>query len=300
MLDSTSSSRSTTRSATPAATAAVRCRRAAERPRRAGRHRRAPERRRIRHRDQRRDVPERARRFAERISLRSARSPSPSASASCASTSASAWRSIRTIASTADELFGNADLALYRAKTAGRGRHVFSSSASATSSEARPLEAELGRATERKRAGAVLSAAGRPQRRQAGGRGSADPLAASEPRSGVAGRFHAAGQLFLDLELASRSGSWKPPAGRAAPGSDAGHDVRLGVNLSPSQLQAGDLAATVGAVLERTGFAPALLELEVTEDILLEDDSERARRSSASRSSASISRSTTSAPAMPA
>ena len=34
----------------------------------------------------------------------------------------------------------------------------------------------------------------------------------------------------------------------------------------------GDLAATVGAVLKDTGFSPVLLELEVTENILLEDD----------------------------
>ena len=34
---------------------------------------------------------------------------------------------------------------------------------------------------------------------------------------------------------------------------DLGHRVRLGVNLSPSQLQAGDLAATVADVLQRTG-----------------------------------------------
>ena len=51
-----------------------------------------------------------------------------------------------------------------------------------------------------------------------------------------------------------------------------GHDIRLGVNLSPSQFQSGDLAATVAAVLRDTGFSPSLLELEVTESILLEDD----------------------------
>jgi EAL domain-containing protein (putative c-di-GMP-specific phosphodiesterase class I) len=50
-----------------------------------------------------------------------------------------------------------------------------------------------------------------------------------------------------------------------------GHDIRLGVNLSPSQFQAGDLAATVAAVLQQSGFSPSLLELEVTESILLED-----------------------------
>lgn len=51
-----------------------------------------------------------------------------------------------------------------------------------------------------------------------------------------------------------------------------GHNVRLGVNLSPSQLQSGDLVATVERVLEETGFSPSLLELEVTENILLVDD----------------------------
>jgi EAL domain-containing protein (putative c-di-GMP-specific phosphodiesterase class I) len=65
------------------------------------------------------------------------------------------------------------------------------------------------------------------------------------------------------LEAACRQGSvWQ----------QAGHDVRLGVNLSPSQLQSGDLAAAVAGVLRETGFSPRLLELEVTENILLEDD----------------------------
>ena len=51
-----------------------------------------------------------------------------------------------------------------------------------------------------------------------------------------------------------------------------GHDIRLSVNLSPAQFQLGDLAATVASVLRNTGFSPSLLELEVTESILLEDD----------------------------
>jgi EAL domain-containing protein (putative c-di-GMP-specific phosphodiesterase class I) len=48
--------------------------------------------------------------------------------------------------------------------------------------------------------------------------------------------------------------------------------VRLGVNLSPAQMQSGDLATIVAAVLKDTGYSPSLLELEVTENILLEDD----------------------------
>ena len=55
----------------------------------------------------------------------------------------------------------------------------------------------------------------------------------------------------------------------------AGHGLRVGVNLSPSQIQSGDLATSVAAVLEQTGLSPSLLELEVTEDIILLDDDER-------------------------
>ena len=52
----------------------------------------------------------------------------------------------------------------------------------------------------------------------------------------------------------------------------AGHPLRVGINLSPSQLQSGDLARTVAGVLVATGVTPSLIELEVTEDILLEDE----------------------------
>jgi EAL domain-containing protein (putative c-di-GMP-specific phosphodiesterase class I) len=52
--------------------------------------------------------------------------------------------------------------------------------------------------------------------------------------------------------------------------------MRCASASTSAQLHAGDLAATVEAVLQETGFSPALLELEVTEDVLLEDD-ERAR-----------------------
>ena len=51
----------------------------------------------------------------------------------------------------------------------------------------------------------------------------------------------------------------------------AGHGIRIGVNLSPSQFSSGDLLVEVAAVLEASGLPPSLLELEVTEDILLED-----------------------------
>jgi diguanylate cyclase (GGDEF)-like protein/PAS domain S-box-containing protein len=47
--------------------------------------------------------------------------------------------------------------------------------------------------------------------------------------------------------------------------------LRVGVNLSLRQFQAGTLQATVAAVLEETGLDPALLELEITESLAMAD-----------------------------
>jgi diguanylate cyclase (GGDEF)-like protein/PAS domain S-box-containing protein len=52
----------------------------------------------------------------------------------------------------------------------------------------------------------------------------------------------------------------------------AGHGIRVGINLSPSQLHSGDLASSVSELLAATGLSPSLVELEVTEDILLLDE----------------------------
>jgi EAL domain-containing protein (putative c-di-GMP-specific phosphodiesterase class I) len=48
-----------------------------------------------------------------------------------------------------------------------------------------------------------------------------------------------------------------------------GHRVRVGINLSSAQLQSNDLAGLVTRALARTSCPPDLVELEVTEDILL-------------------------------
>jgi EAL domain-containing protein (putative c-di-GMP-specific phosphodiesterase class I) len=52
-----------------------------------------------------------------------------------------------------------------------------------------------------------------------------------------------------------------------------GHPICMGVNLSPSQLHSKDFADTVAGILKKARLSPHLLELEVTEDILLSDDS---------------------------
>jgi diguanylate cyclase (GGDEF)-like protein/PAS domain S-box-containing protein len=173
---------------------------------------------------------------------------------------------------TADELLGNAHLALSRAKAGRRGGCVLFERGIREELEARlTLEAELGRAVERNEfelfyqpqvslidGGLVgVEALIRWRHPDRGLVLPADfmPVVNASPISD--------GIAVWVMETACRQGRrWQ----------QQGHNVRLGVNLSPSQLQSGDLAATVGRVLRDTGFAPSLLELEVTEDILLVDD----------------------------
>jgi len=47
--------------------------------------------------------------------------------------------------------------------------------------------------------------------------------------------------------------------------------ISVSVNVSPRQVHEGDFFATVSRVLQATGLAPQLLELELTESVLLED-----------------------------
>lgn len=53
----------------------------------------------------------------------------------------------------------------------------------------------------------------------------------------------------------------------------AGFPLRIAVNLSPSQFEVGDLAASVGDALRESELTAALLELEVTENIFLDTTS---------------------------
>lgn len=52
---------------------------------------------------------------------------------------------------------------------------------------------------------------------------------------------------------------------------DAGHPIRIAVNVSGEQFQQSDLVAFTKSVIESTGIEPRLLELEVTESAFMED-----------------------------
>ncbi len=57
---------------------------------------------------------------------------------------------------------------------------------------------------------------------------------------------------------------------QAAAWQRLGHPLRIGVNLAQSQFQTGDLVADVARALREHALDPRLLELEVTEDIILD------------------------------
>jgi diguanylate cyclase (GGDEF)-like protein/PAS domain S-box-containing protein len=173
---------------------------------------------------------------------------------------------------TAEELLGNAHLALGRAKAERPGSCVvFEQSIRAEIESRLALDAELARAAEQREFelfyqpqvslldGSLTGAEAlirwrHPERGLIQPGGFISVLNASSLSDEVG--------LWV-LETACRQGRlWQ----------QNGHAVRVAINLSPSQLQAGDLPATIAAVLATTGFSPALLELEVTENILLADD----------------------------
>jgi diguanylate cyclase (GGDEF)-like protein/PAS domain S-box-containing protein len=173
---------------------------------------------------------------------------------------------------TAEELLGNADLALYRAKAAGRGRHVFFERSIRDELELRlTLEAGLEHGAENEEFELFFQ----PQADLETGRlvGAEALIRWRHPDRGIVmpadfmpianASSISDGIALWVLETACKQGRlWQRK----------GYNIRLGVNLSPSQLLTGDLAATVEAVLRDTGFSPSLLELEVTENILLADD----------------------------
>jgi diguanylate cyclase (GGDEF)-like protein/PAS domain S-box-containing protein len=172
----------------------------------------------------------------------------------------------------ADELLSNGHLALSRAKAMRRGGYVMFEGAIRQELEARlTLEAELALAVERQEFELFYQ----PQVRLVDGRlaGAEALIRWRHPDRGLIspGEFM---PVVNTSPISERIAGWvlETACRQARRWELAGHAVRVGVNLSPSQLRSGDLARSVAEVLDSTGLSPSLLELEVTEDILLRDE----------------------------
>jgi diguanylate cyclase (GGDEF)-like protein/PAS domain S-box-containing protein len=173
---------------------------------------------------------------------------------------------------TGDELLANSHLAFCRAKATRRGSHVIFENAIRQELEARlTLEAELVLASERNEFELFYQ----PQVRLIDG-GLIGAEALIRWRHPVRGLVSPA--EFMPVvhtsSISNRIAAWvlETACRQARMWESGGHPVRVGVNLSPSQFQSTDLATAVAAILEATGLTPSLLELEVTEDILLLDE----------------------------
>lgn len=168
----------------------------------------------------------------------------------------------------ARDLIRNADLALYEAKRAGRGRYRFFEKGMEISlHERRELEIDLRRALALKQfelhyqpfldlSNDVVIGFEALLRWNHPTRGSVPPLS------------------FISVAeengLIIKIGDWVLMTACQAAASWPG-DYVVAVNVAPLQFKADTLLATVSSVLKQTGLAPERLELEITEGALLDD-----------------------------
>ncbi|WP_207541236.1 bifunctional diguanylate cyclase/phosphodiesterase [Sabulicella rubraurantiaca] len=169
------------------------------------------------------------------------------------------------------DLLRRADLALYRAKQAGRARHsFFEPSFDEAAHNRRLLELDL-RASLKETGAPKISLRFQPIVQAASGRVSGFEALVrwNRPGHGLVGPAEfvpAAEEIGLIDELGRLVLERSCQEAARWPSS-----LRLAVNLSPIQFRASGLVEAVSGALQAAGLTPARLELEVTEGVLLED-----------------------------
>ena len=170
--------------------------------------------------------------------------------------------------SCADSMIRNADLALYAAKAAGRGKHCFyEASMHSEAADRQLLENDLRQALDRGEMWVAFQPIVNVASEEISGfeslvrwnhpkRGaiSPDKFIPLAEECGMIGRI---GEFVLRTAI-----------GEAANWPDS---VRIAVNLSPIQFNDPNIVDTVAALLAEHEFAPARLELEITEGVFLAD-----------------------------
>ncbi len=171
----------------------------------------------------------------------------------------------------ADELFKNADTAMYQAKAAGRNTYVVYDTAMSARAQLRfALESSLRSALEQGR----LTVHYQPKFRTADGQMvGVEALARwQHPRLGMIPPW-AFIPLAEESNLIGSLGEWvlETACIQARQWSEwTDQPFSVAVNLSPRQFVCQSVVGTVAQVLERTDCDPANLELEVTESVLME------------------------------
>ncbi|HET9335153.1 MAG TPA: EAL domain-containing protein [Sphingomicrobium sp.] len=168
----------------------------------------------------------------------------------------------------ADSMIRNADLALYAAKAAGRGKHSFyEASMHSEAADRQLLENDLRQALERGEMWVAFQPIVNVGSEEISGfeslvrwnhpkRGaiSPDKFIPLAEECGMIGKI---GEFVLRTAVAEAT-SWPD-------------HVRIAVNLSPIQFNDPNIVDTVAALLAEHDFDPARLELEITEGVFLAD-----------------------------
>ncbi|WP_103122079.1 putative bifunctional diguanylate cyclase/phosphodiesterase [Methylopila sp. Yamaguchi] len=172
----------------------------------------------------------------------------------------------------AGELMRHADLALYRAKEAGRGTYrFFASEMNDKILGRRKLEAELWRGLEQREF--VLDFQPRYDARSMRVRRAEALLRWRHPTRGLVGPSEFV-PLAEETGLIVPLGEWVMRAACAA--AVRWPDIGVSVNVSAVQMRDDGLSAVVADALLRSGLEPSRLEIEITESVLIED-ADRAR-----------------------
>jgi diguanylate cyclase (GGDEF)-like protein len=171
-------------------------------------------------------------------------------------------------------LMRNADLAMYSAKEGGRNALAYYDAAMADAVEGRTaLEAELRLAFERRE----FEVHYQPIVEASSGRivGAEALVRWRHPQRGLV-----APDVFIPLcestGLIRRLGAlvFSSAAHQQVAWAQAGHVLRLSVNLSARQLRSAELLPDLAAALRASGADPRQLQLEITESMLLGQDNE--------------------------
>jgi diguanylate cyclase (GGDEF)-like protein/PAS domain S-box-containing protein len=168
-----------------------------------------------------------------------------------------------------DQLMKYADLALYRAKSAGRNQWCFFERALEKKANARlTLESDLRRAMRQGQFELHYQPVVDLATRQP--LGAEALLRWNHPTLGRIGpdRFIPAAE---DTGMINELGEWALRAACADAVRWPSH-IKLAVNLSSVQFGQGDLVSAVASTLTDSGLPPGRLELEITESVLLNDD----------------------------